>query len=204
VPVPYHDATNGPRNLAWRNEGDRRWKEVTTELGLDHNNDKFSYAALWEDLDSDGDLDLYVVNDFGRNNLYRNEGGRFRDVAREAGADDMAAGMGVAASDLDLDGDVDLYVTNMWSSAGRRVVPQAERFMEGEDAEIHDDYLLHARGNSVLLNNGDGTFEDVTVESGAENGGWAWGAVALDLNNDGLADLYSPNGFLTGEKPDDL
>ena len=35
------------------------------------------------------------------------------------------------------------------------------------------------------------------------NGGWAWGAMMLDINNNGLLDIYSPNGFITGKKPDD-
>jgi len=212
VPYPYHDAVNGPPNVAWRNDGvgggggvDGRWTDVTEELGLSENNVKFSYAAIWEDFDEDGYLDLYVVNDFGRNNYYRNDGtGHFRDVAVEVGADDMAAGMGVCAGDVDGDGDVDLYVTNMWSSAGRRIASQEDRFKDGQDAELRDDYLRHARGNTLLLNDGTGHFEDVTEQCGAMLAGWAWGAVAFDANNDGLLDLYSPNGFLTGSDPDDL
>ena len=201
-PIPYHDATNGPRNLAWRNDGDREWTDVTTELGFDDNNNKFSYAAVWEDFDGDGDQDLYVVNDFGRNNFFRNDDGHFSDVARAVGADDMAAGMGVSAADVDNDGDVDLYVTNMWSSAGRRIAPQAQ-FMDA-NGQARENFVRHARGNTLLLNDGTGQFVDVTVTSGAMNAGWAWGAMAIDLNNDSLVDFYSPNGFLTGEREDDI
>ena len=64
--------------------------------------------------------------------------------------------------------------------------------------------LRHARGNTLLANRGDGSFTDVTDDSGATIAGWAWGATALDFNNDGLPDLYSPNGFLTNEKSEDL
>ena len=159
---------------------------------------------MWEDFDRDGDPDLYVVNDFGRNNFYRNDDGHFSDVAREIGADDMASGMGVTAQDVDLDGWVDLYVTNMWSSAGRRVTTQPDLFKSNSEEDLRAGYLRHARGNTLLLNRGDGTFTDATLSSGAENAGWAWGSVALDLNNDGLQDLYSPNGFLTGPSEDDL
>ena len=204
IPVPYHDATNAPGNVAWRNDGDHAWSNVTNEIGLGQNNNRFSYAAIFDDLDNDGDLDLYVVNDFGRNNLYRNDDGHFSDVATEVGADDMAAGMGISASDIDNDGDTDLYVTNMWSSAGRRIASQADRFRGGVDDGLRDDYLLHARGNTLLLNRGDGTFEDGTIASGALNAGWAWGAMMVDLNNDGLDDIYSPNGFLTGTTDDSL
>lgn len=204
IPSPYHDATNGPPNQLWRNDGKRQFTDVTSDVGLDENNVKFSYASLWDDFDQDGDPDLYVANDFGKNHLYRNEGGRFRDVATELGAADMAAGMGVTAADFDLDGDTDLYVTNMFSSAGRRIVAQTDRFMDGAKQDVHEHYLRHARGNTLLRNEGDGSFADITDESGATIAGWAWGAKALDFNNDGLADLYSPNGFISGTKKDDL
>jgi len=203
TPVPYHDAVNGPRNHLWRNEGGWAFEDVTAAIGLDHNNVKFSYAAIWDDFDRDGDLDLYVANDFGRNNLYCNEDGVFRDVATEVGADDIAAGMGVTVADFDQNGQMDLYVTNMFSSAGRRIVPQ-DGFMSGENKELHDDLLRHARGNTLLLNQGEGVFRDATEQGGSVIAGWGWGSKALDLNNDGLPDIYAPNGWLTNEKHEDL
>jgi len=204
VPVPYHDANNGAPNLYFRNEGGGAFVVANESNGLDQNNSKFSLAALWEDLDEDGDLDLYVTNDFGRNNLYLNEGGQFRDAAVELGADDMAAGMGVTCADFDLDGHPDLYVSNMFSSAGRRIVPQSEQYMGGANLEVHQHYLRHARGNTMLRNTGAGRFEDPTDSAGVAVGGWAWGAKEIDFNNDGYADLYSPNGFVTNELKDDL
>jgi hypothetical protein len=203
LPVPYHDADNGNPNIYFRNEGGR-FTVATAEVGLDQNNRKFSLASLWEDFDGDGDLDLFVSNDFGRDNLYRNEGGRFTDVAGEVGADDISAGMGVSASDFDLDEDMDLYITNMFSSAGQRIVPQSELFMGGEHTELHRHYQRHARGNTLLANRGDGTFEDVTDAAGVAVGGWGWGARFVDYNNDGLDDVYAPDGFITNKQPDDL
>jgi hypothetical protein len=86
TPIPYHDANNAGPNLFWRNDGAGQFTDVTVETGLDVNNRRYSYAASWEDFDTDGDMDLYVANDFGRNNLYRNqlaETGKphFEDVA---------------------------------------------------------------------------------------------------------------------------
>ena len=72
-------------------------------------------------------LDLYVANDFGRNNLYRNDGGRFVDVAGQAGVEDMASGMSASWGDYNQDGHMDLYVGNMFSSAGNRIAYQ-QRF----------------------------------------------------------------------------
>ncbi|MGB0951632.1 MAG: FG-GAP repeat domain-containing protein [Planctomycetota bacterium] len=205
VPTPYHDAENGATNFYWRNEGNREWREVTNLVGLGQNNTKFSLGACWEDIDNDGDVDLYVANDFGRNNLYINDGhGQFKDEAVARGADDIGAAMGASIADVDDDGDLDILVTNMFSSAGRRIATQSDMFMDGEAQELHKDYVRHARGNTLLLNHGDGNFTDATETSGIAIGGWAWGAQFVDINNDGLEDIYSPNGFLTNTNSDDL
>jgi hypothetical protein len=204
VPHPVYDARNGAPNLFWRNLGGRRMRESTGEFGFDHNNDRFSLAAMWEDFDDDGDSDLYVVNDFGRNNLYLNEDGRFRDVADERGAEDLSPGMGASAADADLDGDLDIYVTNMFSSAGRRIATQADLFTGGARRETHGLYQRHARGNSLLLNDGRGSFTDASDAAGISVGLWGWGSLFFELDNDGYADIYAPNGFLTNESTTDL
>ncbi len=198
VPTPYHDADNGATNHYWRNDGVRTFTDATEEAGFGSNNTKFTLASVWDDFDGDGDLDLYVVNDFGRNNLFQNDGkGRFEDVASAAGAVDIGAGMGVSVSDYDLDGDQDLYVTNMWSAPGLRITGQPKRFMDGEHHEVHRWYSQHAGGNSLLRNRGDGTFEDVTDEARVAIGRWSWGGMFTDFNNDGLEDLYVPSGHAT-------
>jgi len=204
-PLPYHDANNGAPNLLLENRsksGELRFVDATRGRGLDRNNRRFSFAASFEDYDQDGDPDLYVANDFGRNNLYRNDGGSFVDVAAEAGVEDLSAGMGVAWDDVDGDGDFDLYVSNMYSSAGNRVAYQ-RRFRAGGDADDLAAYRRHARGNTLFENVGDGTFRDVSEEAGVTMARWAWGARFVDLNTDGRLDIASPNGFLTaGAKPD--
>jgi hypothetical protein len=203
IPTPYFDANNGSANSLFINDGDRKYHDATNEVGLGDNNTKFSYASLWEDFDDDGDPDLYVANDYGRNNLFRNTEGKFTDVAFEVGAQDISAGMGASSADFDLDGDMDLYISNMFSSAGRRIIDQ-KGFHHADNAEVKGHFERHARGNTLLANNGDGTFEDVTVAAGVAPGGWAWGAKFIDMNNDGFEDLYSPCGFVTGSDPGDL
>jgi hypothetical protein len=206
LPVPYHDANNGKPNVIFENRGDWIFVDATKARGLDQNNRRFSFAAAFEDYDLDGDPDLYVANDFGRNNLYRNDGGRFVDVAAAAGVEDISAGMGVAWGDADGDGRFDLFVSNMFSSAGNRIAYQ-RRFQSGASDETRAQVQRHAHGNTLFRNLGDGGFEDLTASQsplGVAMGRWAWGALFADLNNDGWQDLLSPNGFLTGERKDDL
>ena len=65
-------------------------------------------------------------------------------------------------------------------------------------------FQRHARGNSLFRNRGDGTFEDITLTANIHHGGWAWGACFVDFDGDGWLDVLSPNGFVTGERADDL
>jgi hypothetical protein len=204
-PMPYHDANNGGRNVLFRNDRGWRFRDVTEAVGLGQNNRRFSFAAAWEDYDNDGDLDLYVANDYGRNNLYRFDRERmwFDDVAAEAGVEDISAGMSASWGDYDNDGWMDLYVSNMWSSAGNRITYQ-RRFQTEADSTARAQFQRHARGNSLFRNTGQGTFHDVSVEAGVTMGRWAWGSLFADINNDGMDDLLVANGFITQNDPGDL
>ena len=200
-PAPYHDALNGSPNVLLRNDGHGHFTDVTDEVGLDENNDRFSFAPAWADYDEDGWPDLLVANDFGRKNLYHNEGMKngkihFKDVAAPAGVEDYGAGMSATWLDYDNDGHLDIYTGNMWTAAGQRVTAQPS-FMPKAPPEIREVYRRHARGNSLFRNRGDGTFEDVTLRAGAEFGRWAWSSDHFDFDNDGWEDLYVVNGMFT-------
>ncbi len=206
LPVPYHDANNGGPSSLWRNDGGWKFRNVTEAVGLDVNNRRFTLAAAWEDYDDDGDQDLYVANDFGRNNLYRNDGGTFTDVAAAEGVEDIGAGMSASWGDADGDGRMDLYVGNMFSSAGHRVAFQ-DKFMPDVDSRTRAEFQRHARGNSLFLNRGerDGAdFDDVTLPAQVNMGRWAWGSMFVDLNCDGREDLFVANGFITTDDTGDL
>jgi len=195
-PVPYHDANNGGPNVLFRNDGGLELRQVTKRVGLDENNRRFSYAAAWEDYDEDGDPDLYIANDFGRDNLYRNDGGRFTDVAPSLGVDDIGAGMSATWGDYDNDGRMDIYVSNMFSSAGNRIAFQ-QKFHPYASADTRSELQRHARGNTLFRNLGGGKFEDTTLLAGVALGRWAWGSKFVDWNNDGREDLLVVNGFIT-------
>ena len=144
-----------------------------------------------------------MANDFGRKNLYRNLGlvdghVRFQDVAHQAGAEDYGAGMSATFLDYDNDGRLDIYTGNMWTAAGQRVTT-ASTFKPDATDDIREIYRKHARGNSLLRNRGNGTFEDVSQRAGAAFGRWAWSSDAFDFDNDGWEDLYVVNGMFTRE-----
>lgn len=207
-PVPYEDANNGAFSYLFRNTGEFRFENVTSETGLDQNNTRFSFVGVWEDFDNDGDQDLYVANDFGRNNLYRNElvpSGQsvFKDVAGELEVEDIGAGMSADWGDPNNDGMMDLYVGNMWSSAGKRITFQ-QQFQAKIDEETRQMLQRHARGNSLFTGRADGGFEDLSLTAGVNMGRWAWGSLFFDLNNDGWEDLYTTNGFMTAPDSGDL
>ena len=206
-PVPYHDAQNGPPNFLFRNQlsrdGDGFFEDVTEVVGLNQNNNRYSFAPAWCDVDGDGWPDLYVANDFGRSNLYRNERGKFRDVAAAAGVENIGPGMSSAWFDYDGDGRQDLYVANMWTAAGQRLVSQ-KQFLPTLPKERKAVYHGHTRGNALFRNRGDGSFEDQSAQQGVEMGRWAWSSDAFDFDNDGTPEIYVTCGMLTNSGQKDL
>jgi len=202
-PSPYHDAENGPPNFLMRNNRDDTFRDVTAETGLNKNNTRYSFCCAWGDSNGDGWPGLYVVNDFGRKNLYRNNGdGTFADVAPQSGTEDVGAGMSVSWIDYDNDGVEDLYVGNMWTAAGERVSTQPN-FKNDSTPPVRALYQKHAMGNS-LFRNQSGEFQDTTVASGTGMGRWAWSSDAFDFDHDGFLDLYITNGMVSGPSLRDL
>jgi tetratricopeptide (TPR) repeat protein len=202
-PVPYYDAQNGPPNFLMRNQRDQTFRDVTAQAGLSQNNTRYSFCCGWGDYNGNGWPDLYVVNDFGRKNLYRNNGdGTFTDIAGQANAEDVGAGMSVCWLDYDNDGADDLYVADMWTAAGERI-SRLENFKKDAAQPVRDLYHKHAMGNTLLRNNGK-HFQDTTVAAQVGMGRWAWSSDAWDFDHDGFADLYITNGMVSGPQRGDL
>lgn len=167
------------RNLLYINNQDLTFTEAAQKYGLADVG--FSTQAVFFDMDNDGDLDMYQVNQladkklllinkipreqfkFFKDRLYKNENGRFRDVSEESGISrNVAYGLSVNASDFNGDGWMDLYIANDYSEP---------------------DFMYY--------NNGDGTFTNVINEKLKHITQLSMGSDTGDINNDGLIDLIT-------------
>lgn len=167
-------ASNGGKNLLFKNMGNGTFKDVTDSLGV--GSTRWTLAAAVADFNDDGWPDLYLANDYGPEELYLNRGGKRFELASAGLSDDSKSGMAVALGDVYNRGVHDVYVTNI-SEKG---------------------YLF--QGNNLRLNflKELGRFNEVATGVVAD-AGWAWGAQFGDLNNDGLLDLFVANGFISAD-----
>jgi hypothetical protein len=174
----------GPRGLPWgrnmlyHNNGDGTFEDVTTKAKIDRTNGHYGFSVSTFDFDDDGWPDIYVACDSTPSILYRNNrDGTFTDVAVTAGAafnedGKEQAGMGSTIGDYNGDGRLDIFKTN-----------------------FSDDTA------TLYRNNGDGTFDDVTFAAGLGlyTKYLGWGAMFLDVDNDGWPDLLLVNGHVYPE-----
>jgi hypothetical protein len=178
------------RNALYKNNRDGTFTDVTEKAGVMGGG--YGQGVAVGDYDGDGYPDLYVTQ-YGLSILYHNNGdGTFTDVTEKAGVAAPGWSSSAVWFDYDNDGRLDLFV-------GRFVDFSKEL---NKPCGIHDDGLRHycipkvydSMPSWLFHNNGDGTFTDVSRESGiAKALGKVWGVVATDINNDGLMDLFVAN-----------
>ena len=178
------------KNALYHNNHDGTFTDVTDKAGVAGG--KFGMGVSAADYDGDGNIDLYITN-YGSNILYRNNGdGTFTDVTDKAGVN--APGWSTCATWFDYDNDakLDLFVSSF-------VFYDKSQNPLCTDATLQRRYycvprLFKPQPSRLFHNNGDGTFRDVSRESGiAGSPGKSFGAVATDVNNDGLMDLFVAN-----------
>jgi len=178
-----------PKNALYRNEGNWKFTDVTDTAGVGDTG--FGLGVTIGDYDNDGDSDIYL-NNWGPNILYRNNGdGTFTDVTKKAGVDNgFKMGAGTCFLDMDKDGDLDLYVSNYFDFSYEK---HADHTINGIPIYVGPGFYPDLP-DVLYRNNGDGTFTDVTEESGiAGQVGPAMGMTCGDYDNDGDTDIFVLN-----------
>ena len=135
----------------------------------------WGFAPAFVDMDGDRYPELLIAGDYGTSRYFRNERGRFfSDLTAASGTGAGAMGMGSAFGDFDGDGRFDWYLTSVYARTGTESL---------------------RNGNQLYLAAGEHRFREASVAAGVNHGGWGWGAVAADLDHDGVLDLAATNGW---------
>ena len=167
-------ASNGGKNLLFKNLGNGHFTDVTDSLGV--GSTRWTLAAAAADFNGDGWPDLYLANDYGPEELFLNHEGRRFELARAGLEDDSKSGMAVTLGDVYNRGRLDAFITNI-----------SERGFLFQGNNLRINFLKEL-----------GRFDEVATGVVAD-AGWAWGARFGDLNNDGLLDLVIANGFISAD-----
>jgi len=205
-------SNEGPPNFLFRNNGDETFTDVSEESGA--NSTGAAISSPFGDYNNDGLLDIYIVNLGGSNTLLRNNGdGTFTDVTAAAGVGNSGSGITAVWSDFNLDGKLDLYVANqdenvLYQNDGYGMFTDittiagvgTDATSEGtasadfdNDGDI-DIYVANNGSDDILyMNNGDGTFTNISGAAGISNPGASLGIAFGDLDNDGWLDIFVVN-----------
>ena len=177
-------------NALYKNNRDGTFTDVTEMAGVQAGG--YGMGVAVGDYDGDGLPDLYVTQ-YGRSILYHNEGnGKFSDVTEKAGVAAPGWSSSAVWFDYDNDGRLDLFVCRFVDFS------KEKNLFCGNPITGEGHYCIprvySPMPSRLFHNNGDGTFSDVSKQSGiADHLGKAWGVVATDINNDGYMDLFVAN-----------
>ena len=189
APLPGLTVDSQPRHALYRNLGGWMFQEVTDQAGV--GSTAYGLGIAVGDYNADGFPDIYL-NNFGPNVLYVNNGdGTFRDATAEAGvARGQLVSAGVCFLDMDADSDLDLYVGNY---IAYDCSTHVTRMADGIPAyRLPSEY--EPVPDTLYRNDGDGTFADVSVESGvASCAGRSMGMICADYDDDCDTDVFICN-----------
>ncbi len=201
--LPSMDGRNGSAHELWRMGKDGTFTEVGAAAGVADVG--WTLATSTFDYDNDGDLDLFLANDFGADTFYRNRGdGTFEDVSAATRTADRGSGMNVSVTDVNGDGWLDFYVSNidMFSKSIKVVFPTDATTINNMDVALQKSFQ-YLSGNKLFLNPADAGGKKPFVPVQGErfepgDRGWGWAAVFFDYENDGDDDMYLSTGWLAG------
>jgi hypothetical protein len=198
---PSMDGRNGSPHELWKRGPDGKYVEVGAKAGVADVG--WTLATTAFDYDNDGDLDLFLANDFGADTFYQNNGdGTFTDVSRATDTADRGSGMNATITDVNGDGFFDFYVSNidMFSKNIKVVYPTEDSTITNIDAQLQQSFQ-YLSGNKLFVNPGDTKGKTrFKAEQGTRfepgDRGWGWASIFFDYENDGDEDMYLSTGWL--------
>ncbi len=180
----------------YRNNGNNTFTDVSAEAGI--NKEGFGLGVVVADINQDGWPDLYVANDFIYSDqlLINNRNGTFSDSIKSYFKHTSQFSMGTDIADFNNDGLQDIITVDMMPADNKR-----QKLMNG--VKNYDEFQMALRRgympqqvrNNLQLNNGNGTFSEISQLAGVDQTDWSWSALFADFDNDGNRDLLITNGI---------
>jgi len=183
------DDPNPPADVLYRNQRGTRFEDVTRAAGI--RDIDYSQGLTTGDIDGDGWEDVFVANVAGNRLFHNNGDGTFQEINEEAGISDSAWSTSAVCADFNGDGLPDLYVVNYLTGPDllNRICQRSDGRPRG--CTPHE---LDAADDQLLLNLGDGRFQDISREAGILSpGGKGLGVVAADFDDSGRLSLFVSN-----------
>jgi enediyne biosynthesis protein E4 len=181
----------------FRNDSNK-FSDVSAEAGIYGSAIGFGMGVSAGDINQDGWIDIYVSNDFfERDYIYiNNHNGTFKESLVDMMKSVPISSMGSDMADINNDRYPEVFATDMVPEHNDRLKTKTtfdnwENYKSGVDNGYHSQFTR----NMLQLNNADGTFSEIGRLAGVSSTDWSWGALIMDLDNDGLKDIYVANGI---------
>ncbi len=180
MPESFEYAQNGGRKYLLRGQGDGTFEDVTQQAGL--NSRRWALGAVAGDFRGTGYPDLVIANDYGVTEFFANNKGHFQEIGRQVGIGFAPkSGMNASIGDVLNSGAPAIYISNITEP---NILNQRNNL-----------WVPRERSKGSALR-----YDNLADNMGVGDGGWSFGAVFGDFNNDGTQDLYCTNGYVSADR----
>lgn len=181
-------------------KGQPQFKDISAESGIQQTG--YGLSSVWWDFDEDGDLDLYVANDFtSEDRLFRNNGTNslgiptFTDVIADHFPSISWSSMGSDVADINHDGRPDLISVDMSATSHFKAKLNMGEMNDSRRLVMEQGWPRQSMRNHLFMHSGSHQFKESAFASGVASSDWSWTSKFGDLDNDGHQDLFISNGM---------